>query len=582
LVNETKDSVYTKFYSSEKSTESSRPLLSIWYPTDTTASVVSYQMMTYGGAAVESDVDDVDDALDLVTYDTLTVTEDEIDLPSSVGDGVTVTWSSGNEAVVADDGTITTPADDVDVTLTATFTKNSDSTTKEFIFVIEGDGVGPADTDTDTDTDDEDDDDDDSSTSTSTDTDTDTETTTTTKTTKVVTVATKATLSDEKVAKVVVAESSITAAIESFSDEDADNKKVVNIVVDSVEGAKGASAQFPASVMKTAQSAAVAAIAIETEFGTIEVPTNAFDDYLSDDSGDIEIAVSELDEEALADSLENAGMTAEEKAKVLASPVYDFNAFVGYEKVSSFGGQKINISIDYDLKEGEDPDSIVVYYINDEGKLETVKASYYNAETGKISFKVKHFSKYAIMANNVTFNDLSAVSWAENSINALASRGIVSGVGNEMYNPEGNVTRAEFIKMLMNTLDLVDDTATTTFTDVAEGEWYYSYIASAQALGITNGYEDGRFGVDDEITREDMVALAYRATIIAEYDLDATTTAITFADSEVIADYAVTAVEYMQEAGIVSGVGYNTFAPKAQTTRAESAVLMYNLFKSVQ
>lgn len=178
---------------------------------------------------------------------------------------------------------------------------------------------------------------------------------------------------------------------------------------------------------------------------------------------------------------------------------------------------------------------------------------------------------------NVYFTDLDSVEWAKESINALAAKGILSGVGNNLFAPNDNVTRAQFIKMLISAFDLVDETATCDFTDVEQDAWYYQYIASARQLNITSGYPDGTFGVDREITRQEMASLAYRTAKLVQINLPETAGNTDFADNNQIAEYAREAIMAMKEAGIISGVGENRFAPYDTATRAQAAKIIYGL-----
>jgi len=170
------------------------------------------------------------------------------------------------------------------------------------------------------------------------------------------------------------------------------------------------------------------------------------------------------------------------------------------------------------------------------------------------------------------FSDLSSVSWAEESILSLYEKGIISGVGEQRFDPQGLVTREQFAKMLVSAYALHDRNATCDFSDVVSGSWYESYVASAVNHAIVFGVSDKLFGTGGNITREDMAVMAFRASRLAE--AEATDL---FADDEQISAYAKTAVYTLKQKQIMSGKGENCFEPKAFATRAEAAKMIHGL-----
>jgi hypothetical protein len=131
--------------------------------------------------------------------------------------------------------------------------------------------------------------------------------------------------------------------------------------------------------------------------------------------------------------------------------------------------------------------------------------------------------------------------------------------------------------MLMNMLELSDESEAASFSDVKQGEWYHGNIASAQKLGIVNGKPDGSFGVHEKITREDMAVMVYKAIQMKQLKLPGRE-ARAFKDKANIANYAKQAVETIQGAGIINGVGNDEFAPKKTANRDEAVVMIYNLW----
>lgn len=184
-----------------------------------------------------------------------------------------------------------------------------------------------------------------------------------------------------------------------------------------------------------------------------------------------------------------------------------------------------------------------------------------------------------VNSNTATFNDLGGVEWAAEAINKLAEKGIINGKAQNTFAPNDNITRAEFAKILVNALNLTDPNATAdALSDVKAGEWYYSSVASAFTKGVIKGRDDGQFGVNDSISRQDMAVLLYRAAQAANYTLPVLAEEVNFADAAQIDDYAKEAVTALQRAKIINGVSETEFAPKATATRAAAAKMIYGIY----
>ena len=174
------------------------------------------------------------------------------------------------------------------------------------------------------------------------------------------------------------------------------------------------------------------------------------------------------------------------------------------------------------------------------------------------------------------FNDLTEVEWAVESINQLAQLGIVSGEENKIFNPNGLLTREAFLKMLVIAFDLSGGDA-CSFSDVKYNDWFYPYVKTAEAVGLTNGKGGGIFGIGESITRQDMAIMAFRALQISGAELPNEDSTFTFDDISEISDYALQGVLAMRRNGIINGYdGYN-FVPSGSATRAEAAKIVHSL-----
>ena len=180
-----------------------------------------------------------------------------------------------------------------------------------------------------------------------------------------------------------------------------------------------------------------------------------------------------------------------------------------------------------------------------------------------------------------TFADLNTVPWAKTAINTLLGMDIVRGRSEEIFAPNDNITRAEFISLVVKAFEL-DKIPVGTFSDVRPEHWYYRNVMIAQNMGIVSGAGNNYFYPNQPIKREDMAVILTRTLRITGKPLPHRDSSILdkFSDSHLISDYALSSLAVANGAGIINGKGNDILAPKELATRAEAAVMLYNvLFK---
>ncbi|HWO97575.1 MAG TPA: S-layer homology domain-containing protein [Bacillus sp. (in: firmicutes)] len=138
-----------------------------------------------------------------------------------------------------------------------------------------------------------------------------------------------------------------------------------------------------------------------------------------------------------------------------------------------------------------------------------------------------------------------------------------------IINPEGNVTRAQFTKMLVNAMNLSAGDMEKSFSDVKSADWYYDYIHIASSQGIVNGKMDGTFRPNDKITRDQMAVMIYRAFAPT---IDFSAAGKAFQDVEAD-NFAYEAVVKTAAKGIIKGHG-DVFKPRNWATRAQAVVMI--------
>lgn len=178
------------------------------------------------------------------------------------------------------------------------------------------------------------------------------------------------------------------------------------------------------------------------------------------------------------------------------------------------------------------------------------------------------------------FSDMEGFSWAKEAVFSLRDMGVVNGKTATLFDPASNVTREEFLKMLLTALELNNANATieNVFTDVSPEQWYGSYVASGSALGIANGISENEFGTGHSITRQDMAVMSFRALKYV-YDAFGEFAENDFSDRESISEYAISAVNYMKKLGVINGYPDGGFKPMQTASRAEAAQIIYRIIE---
>lgn len=182
------------------------------------------------------------------------------------------------------------------------------------------------------------------------------------------------------------------------------------------------------------------------------------------------------------------------------------------------------------------------------------------------------------------FTDVAEDAWYHDYVYDLVYRGVVNGMTATTYEPEGKLTRAQFVKLLACSLEEAETLKTYEgqhpFTD-SEGHWAEAYIAWAKDKGIAEGVSATEFDPEAPITREQMATIFGRYALKQGIELPKSDNAAgSFPDADKISEYAREFVELMRIAGILNGYEDGTFRPQGNATRAEAAKL-FSLFLSI-
>lgn len=341
-----------------------------------------------------------------------------------------------------------------------------------------------------------------------------------------------------------------------------------NIEINVAEGKDKVEVTMPAEALKEASRNDIEQLIISMLEAKITLDKKTLSGIAAQANEDIKITVSKLD---------NSDLTEEALKITGGRAVYDLSIFSGESRISEFDGI-VTVSVNYIPDPNEDINSIVIYYMDDNGLPKIVKNCKYDEKTNSIIFKTNHFSKFAIGYNKVSFQDVKDSEWYSKAVNFTASRGITIGTGEGIFSPEAKLTRAQFLVMIMRAYDIdIKDHGAYNFSD-AGSTYYTDYLKAAKALGITSGTGNNLFEPEKTITRQEMFTLLYNTLKLINQlpDGDLGKKLSDFSDENLVAQWAKEAMQILTETKIITG-SEGKLNPEGYANRAEMAQLTYNL-----
>ena len=188
------------------------------------------------------------------------------------------------------------------------------------------------------------------------------------------------------------------------------------------------------------------------------------------------------------------------------------------------------------------------------------------------------------------FADIKADSWMYAPAKSVYDKGYMTGTGTldgrVLFSPNTDMNRTMFVQALYSMEGKPSVTYVQKFSDVQESAWYAKAVTWASNNGIVAGNPDGTFGINGKATREQLALMFYKYAVSKNLDVTvkASTTLDGFTDANKVDSWALTAVKWAVERGIISGKGNASagyrIAPTEKATRVECAAMM-NKFSEI-
>lgn len=269
-------------------------------------------------------------------------------------------------------------------------------------------------------------------------------------------------------------------------------------------------------------------------------------------------------------------------------------------------GDEMNYVIGYSPLDASTPDrSAVVTSGNTDdatveslGGIHTVRAN----SCGQVAINVQSAGKSANLYLNIDhldadgnyfcdyapcwklmFTDVPSNTWYYNAVVYAVQNGLMNGMGNHLFQPDGAMTRAQLVTVLWR-YEGSPVLGTNTFTDVANNVWYTQAVAWAADQGIVTGVGNNKFAPDGTITREQLVTIFYRYSAMKLLDTSARADLSAFPDQDKVSPWAKEAMQWAVSVGLVSGnahSGSTWLEPQGNATRAQVSAIFQRFIGKV-
>ncbi|MGG1636088.1 S-layer homology domain-containing protein [Paenibacillus sp. NRS-1760] len=330
-------------------------------------------------------------------------------------------------------------------------------------------------------------------------------------------------------------------------------------------------------------------VSIRSKFGSYEWPVSMLNsnDMKGKVDADAVLIVSMV--KANEDKLQQLDAALSGNGVKRISDIIDYKATLKTKDAEydnhSIGSIERTLTVDKVIRNFNE--ATVVSYDPETGAIRFVPAVF-TVMDGKTVATIKHYSNgmYVIIEGSKTFEDMRG-HWAQKDVETLASKLIVNGKTNQVYDPEGKVTRAEFASLLVRSLGLNNNGAAQVFDDVAAAKWYAADVSTAVQHGLVQGVGNNKFNPEAFITREQMAVMIMKAVQLIQGNTSAgsnssSTSLAAFADQDQLSGFAREAVQAVINAGIMNGKSETTIAPKDTASRAQTAVMLKRVLSFVK
>ena len=221
------------------------------------------------------------------------------------------------------------------------------------------------------------------------------------------------------------------------------------------------------------------------------------------------------------------------------------------------------------------PAGTLLYLAGEDGQWESLP---YTAASNGVRFAVEDGGCVKVVNAAQSFSDVKTGDWFRDAVDYCSARGLLQGVGGGRFGPNETMSRGMLVTALHRLSGEPAGEGGKDFADVDSGAYYAAAVGWASGAGIVEGVGAGRFEPDAPITREQLAVILWRYVGSPAPESET----LDFADAAAAGDYALPALCWAREQGILSGKGENRMDPTGTALRCEAAKMLRGFLKRAE
>ena len=324
-------------------------------------------------------------------------------------------------------------------------------------------------------------------------------------------------------------------------------------------------------------SESVSGLSIVTENGSIKVDTDALETMyqaMTGENDSIAVKVNPIDVNTIPAAQKypianvlNSAVFVELSASVIHRD--SEGNTISTESLHEFNGS-VTVSVPYERPADMEGRQMVACYIADDGAITYFPVKY---ENGIATFTTTHFSLFAVLESRAAvFQDVDISAWYMPGVEYTLQNSLMNGAGGGKFGIGDPLSRAQLAQILFNKEGRPAVNDPIRFGDVSGEAWYAGAVRWAASQGIVEGCGNGLFAPNASITREQLAVMLWRYAGRPA----ATSRELRFRDADQAGNYALEALAWAVENGVLNGFDDGRLGPQSQATRAQAAQMLMN------